>query len=338
MKQPTRHIALRALDAVMQPDHTATSGKLSPQLAEFRYQHREWLLDDRIIGYGYLSKGGSLGAPGRRPKAAIYVDSDDKADHLKEIVPSSIDVPGSDIATDVEIINIGHVTPSSPTAKNRPLCVGVSISHSRLPSGSMGALVRHSLGREGEYHLLSSNHVLTEYNRFQAGDPILQPGTSDKGRITDKIAELSHFIELNFNDQEFLNTADAALALITDSTCLPEGIGAMVPALINRGIRHNSTVHMTGRTSGRSVGQVVDTAARLRLRYPRGPKSTSYVGFTDVVLCTPFTRRGDSGAAVLDGNDAVVGLVMAGSDRASIFCKIGYVIDQLNINQILVVR
>jgi hypothetical protein len=57
-------------------------------------------------------------------------------------------------------------------------------------------------------------------------------------------------------------------------------------------------------------------------------------GFRDVVLCNSFTAGGDSGAAVLNMRERIVGLHFAGSVSSSIFCRIGNVLELLAIEVI----
>jgi hypothetical protein len=335
MKQPSRKNVLRALDIVVQTDPFLGPRGLTPQFARFRDDAREWLLDERIIGYGFPGKGGFYGSS-HQAKAAIYVESDDKAAQLEEIVPSELKIPGVDIPVGIDIVSVGEVSPMAFTTRCRPMHVGASISHNRVQSGTLAAFATCMGANDDSVYALSCNHVLAEFNSLSVGDAVVQPGVTDKGKAKDKIGELAALIPLAYSDEEYLNYADAALAKITEPDCLPDGINALPTVAINRDLRKNSRVHMIGRTSGRSVGQTIDISARLRLRYPRGPRSTSLVGFTDVVVCTPFTKRGDSGALVMDNNNRAVGLIMAGSNRVSIMCKIGYIIDSLNIEKILV--
>ncbi|WP_156309641.1 hypothetical protein [Novosphingobium sp. AAP93] len=183
-----------------------------------------------------------------------------------------------------------------------------------------------------DHYVLSAGHVLTPYNRLAVGDAVIQPGKSDRGKPSDKVAELSHVIELQFRDHGFPNLADAALARITGKNCLPEDFDSLAPIAVERGIRRGSTVQMTGRTSGLSLGRTMDVSARIEMRYPRDAHSSGRVGFADVVLCTPFTKPGDSGALVTTESGKAVGLIIGGSSKASVFCKVGNVFDLLGID------
>src|SRR5439155_1366058 len=50
--------------------------------------------------------------------------------------------------------------------------------------------------------ILSNNHVLANQNAGRVGDPILQPGPADGGRLQDTIARLVDFVPIQFKERE----------------------------------------------------------------------------------------------------------------------------------------
>ena len=80
-----------------------------------------------------------------------------------------------------------------------------------------------------------------------------------------------------------------------------------------------------------AVGVITDVDYRLALNYKKPGGGKGRVGLQDQVLCTRYTAGGDSGAAVLNMNEKIVGLHFAGSPSTSIFNKIQNVIDLLDI-------
>jgi hypothetical protein len=56
------------------------------------------------------------------------------------------------------------------------------------------------------------------------------------------------------------------------------------------------------------------------------------VGFRDQVLCTRYSDEGDSGAAILNMANRVVGLHVAGTPSASIFNRITHVLRLLDLD------
>lgn len=331
MTNLNRKIVLDALDAA-QVGANARSFRLSAQQVELRDELSSLFDDARIIGYGYPGKGGFYATSKGMPKIAIYARSDDDAKALESDFPKEVRIPGTSGRAGIEIVALGDVKPMvNLTGRSRPAQPGMSISHVKMPSGTLGAIARKT-GNENDLFILSCNHVLTEYCLPNVGDPIIQPGGSDRGKVTDKIAELYEAAPLKFHDHEYLNTVDAAIAKVDDHSSVNAQIaflGHFTPA--SGAIRRGMNVTKCGRTTARSQGKILDTAARIRLPYKRDKSSTSLVGFTDVVLCTSFSQGGDSGALVINDSGAAVGLIMAGSSRASVFCKINSVCAKLDI-------
>src|SRR5438046_1832351 len=72
----------------------------------------------------------------------------------------------------------------------RPPTGGGSVGHFKITAGTIACLVR----KDRALYILSNNHVLANVNTGQAGDPVLQPGPYDGGRVpADVIAKLSQF-------------------------------------------------------------------------------------------------------------------------------------------------
>ena len=53
--------------------------------------------------------------------------------------------------------------------------------------------------------------------------------------------------------------------------------------------------------------------------------------FTDQLLAGPMSQGGDSGSAVLDSNDRLVGLLFAGSDNTTLINRIEHVFAALGV-------
>jgi len=101
---------------------------------------------------------------------------------------------------------------ASRTAKWRPCPGGVSVAHYLVTAGTLATRVYDVA--TGRKLFLSNNHVLAATNRGRSGDPILQPGPYDKGKLPDdQLGVLERFIELK--PPPDTNLIDAA--------CLPEG-------------------------------------------------------------------------------------------------------------------
>lgn len=144
------------------------------------------------VGVGYKNKLGETTGDAsvvvlvqqKKPLAALTDD---------DLIPREIDGMPTDV------VEIGFVRAHGlPTARYRPVIQpGVSIAHTNVGAGTLGAVVRHR--DTGERFLLSNNHVLANSNDAQIGDRILQPGALDGGLIPDDvIATLERFKALAY--------------------------------------------------------------------------------------------------------------------------------------------
>src|SRR5207244_1147670 len=84
------------------------------------------------------------------------------------------------------------------TKRIRPAPGGGSTGQVEIPAGTLGVLAR----RNGRPVILSNNHVLANQNAGRVGDPILQPGPADGGRLQDTIARLVDFVPIQFKERE----------------------------------------------------------------------------------------------------------------------------------------
>jgi hypothetical protein len=232
---------------------------------------------------------------------------------------------------------------------------GVSLGHINVTAGTFGCLVR----RGSELFILSNNHVLANVNQGQAGDPILQPGRYDGGSPQDQIATLADYIPLDFGGdattcnlagavEKVLNAlasgtgsshrimayqqtagsnrVDAALARPNDpASVTPEIFGIGRP----RGARQatlGTPVKKSGRTTGYTEGRIVQIDVTSQVAY--GPGRATFHG---QFMASGMSAPGDSGSAILDMEDYVVGLLFAGSDAATLINPIQLVLQLLNV-------
>lgn len=109
----------------------------------------------------------------------------------ENMIPNQID----GVLTDIE--GIGDVyalpfpydlgpykTPSKRIEKYRPAPPGVSIGHYKITAGTFGAVMVDK--KTGERLILTNNHAAANSNDAKIGDPILQPGPYDGGKMSDK--------------------------------------------------------------------------------------------------------------------------------------------------------
>jgi hypothetical protein len=333
-----RRAILPWLDVLMTQPRVSHPRHLTGQQAAFRDDYLPKIPHDHIVGYGFI--------PGRNPliegiddgAIIFYTDSDDQTEIVRKRTPEKIAIPTLKGAKEAEhyirtaVYCVGNLAMSAAfSSRSRPVQPGYSVSHIDMPSGSVGAAV--SPGDDPEHpYILSCHHVLVRYLTFNQHDRIIQPGRSDSGGETDVIAALHDRIELNPSDDEFNNISDAAIARMID----PNQISHIYPNVgevrtISDRILRNMRVKKIGRTTGQTFGVVADPFARIRVRLPQSANSTVQVGFRDVVFCTSFTQRGDSGAAVLSDSNALLGLVIAGTHKVTVFCRIVPIFEALKL-------
>ncbi len=273
-----------------------------------------------------------------------------------DVVPKTID----GIPTDV--VETGRIRAlQSHTARHRPAPGGISIGHREITAGTLGCLVR----KNGQVFILSNNHVLANSNDAQPGDAILQPGPIDSGQFpADHIANLEDFVEIHFLEPEppsqcptargviaFLNAICAAIAsqtrykivsiqqtdnLVDAAIARPLNDADVVDEILQIGpiqgvgiAELGDSIKKSGRTTEFTTGQILQVDVTVDVSY--GPGQTAR--FVDQLLSGPMSQGGDSGSAVLDDDDRLVGLLFAGSDNTTIMNRISHVFTALGVNR-----
>lgn len=262
----------------------------------------------------------------------VYVARKLPRSKVKHLVPKTVNLPGmaGPVPTDVE--EIGEVRLESNTVRVRPAVPGFGLGHSDVDGGTFGCLVRRKDQPENLY-ILSNCHVLADEGAAKVGDPIIQPGRHDGGKTpADTIATLSQWVPFQFTQIGFPNLVDAAIAKVAakEVTSFIHKIG--VPSGVSSYVRRGMRVHKTGRTTDYTQGIIRDINYRLSIHYKKPGGGKGRAGLRDQVLCTRFTAQGDSGAAVLNMSNKVVGLHFAGSESSSIFNRIEHVLGALNVS------
>jgi hypothetical protein len=268
-----------------------------------------------------------------------------------DIVPQAID----DMKTDV--LETGLITAwQAPTEKWRPAPGGVSIGHIDITAGTLGCLVL----KGSELFILSNNHVLANTNLGNKGDAIIQPGQYDGGTLADQIATLEEFVPIDFGTssptcptaktvEQLLNAIAKAMGSSHRLVSYQESGGEnrvdaalarpLSPDLVERRILNigvpkgsreatlGTDIKKSGRTTGFTTGRITQIDATVQVSYGSAGTAT----FTDQFVAGGMSAGGDSGSAVLDGEDYVVGLLFAGSQNTTIINPIQFVLDALGI-------
>lgn len=237
-------------------------------------------------------------------------------------VPESLSGPE---AIPCDVVVVGKIVPEANVTR-RPVQPGFSIGHVDITAGTLGAVV----SKGGDLYLLSNSHVLAVSGTAQKGDNIVYPGIADKGKMPDdlvaKLAAFKKFVP----GGNFVNHVDCAIAKPTAGRLLDvvsdiKGVG--VPKGTIKPVRGMKVVKV-GRTSGKTSGEVRDVHFRFTLDY----EGVGEVGFIDQVLCTRYTKPGDSGSLVIDEETGKgVGLHFAGANGGSVFNPIDDVLETLGV-------
>lgn len=219
------------------------------------------------------------------------------------------------------------------TRRIRPAMGGYSVGHYKITAGTIGTCV-YDLGPfpgiPRKYYILSNNHVLANSNNARVGDPILQPGPVDGGRFPgDMIARLSRFVPIKFITPTTtpINYVDAAIAEGDFHSLNREIFWIGYVKQVNSRPQVGDLVEKTGRTTNFTTGKILATNAILDVNYGGGRVAR----FARQIVASNMSAPGDSGSLVCDIKEGVVGLLFAGSTRATIINNILFVQNLLRI-------
>ncbi len=302
------------------------------------------------VGIGYKEVGGL-----RTDELCIVVSVVEKVPEAQlleeDIIPKEVEGVGTDVQESGMIRAL-----QARTDKWRPAPGGVSCGHKDITAGTLGCLV----GKGGQILILSNNHVLANSNEAQRGDPIFQPGPYDGGTSADQIATLEDFVPINFGSEppvcpwatgieRFLNAiagmggsqhrvmayqqvavtnlVDAAIAIPLSEDLVERRILEIGEPRGAGEANLGTSVKKSGRTTGLTQGEITQVDVMVQVSY--GPNRVAT--FTDQLMAGAMSAGGDSGSAVLDDDDLVVGLLFAGSETTTVINRIQDVTEALGV-------
>jgi len=206
-------------------------------------------------------------------------------------------------------------------SKLRPVQPGCSVGFEFPPpddkyimAGTLGALVE----LDGDYYMLSNNHVLADENQLKIGAAIFQPGLLDGGKApADRVATLAKFRKLKKSG----NSIDAAIAKFTNNKLASKKFvnGVVLKSTSPIAAVEKMQVHKMGRTTGYTRGVIDDISADVKVGYEKGDFT-----FNDQIIIrgsasASFSDSGDSGSLIVDRTSGkATGLLFAGSDSYTI--------------------
>jgi hypothetical protein len=291
----------------------------------------EWATADGIVGLG-LGEKETQGKILQDLALKIYVEKKRPLAAVDHPIPKWIEIAGLP-RVDTDVVEVGKIERQSNTARIRPALPGYSVGRAldKGEAGTFGMVVRKR-GQTSPLYLLSNSHAIAASGFATKGDAIVQPGAYDGGAVpNDTIGTLEQWIPFQYTAAGFPNTVDAAIARLDDGAASAAIAQLGVPKGVNTNLRRGMYVQKMGRTTTLSVARVQDIDLRVPATYPDGSGRIARVGFADQVLVTFYSSGGDSGSPVLDMDNNVVGLHMAGSAIIGIFCKISNIVSQLDI-------
>jgi len=214
-----------------------------------------------------------------------------------------------------------------------PLVGGISLSAWVTPppyyAGTLGMVTYDD-------KILSNAHVIAmepDTDEFlDLGTAIIQPGTGDGGMLGAKVGELEAYMPIDF-DPGVENYADAAIGSIDSGVDVSYGeqSGEEGNYWIEgwTEVSIGDTVRKSGRTTGVTTGEVINTNASVWIEY--GDQTARFVDQIQVKQENwSFAGAGDSGSAV-DKDGEFVGLVFAGTEKYVYINKAEHIIEGLGI-------
>lgn len=250
----------------------------------------------------------------------VYVETQDDAKELLLRFPKIMGVQVRPIVT-------GRIrTLQDRTKRIRPILPGISISHPKSTSGTLGFIARDKVTKKAV--LVSNAHVIAPHTwtEVNIGDSTLQPGAFFGGKDPeDKVGELLRFVEIKQPPEA--NIVDAACSEITvDFKEEIMEIGKHV------GIRKASVGEEVIKSgySGVTKSKIIDTSATVKVWGYWG--EDTFAIFENQLVAKPALMiGGDSGSVWLGKDNRIVGLGFAGSSEISIANDITNVVDLLNL-------
>ncbi len=278
------------------------------------------------------------------------------------IIPRAVQGVQTDVVEVGELRFLGE-----RTGRMRPACPGVSVGHSKVTAGTLGAVVWDRRTREP--FILSNNHVLAcatsgRDGRAKRGDPIVQPGAVDGGTVErDQIAVLEKFVPLRMLARLpsclASNAAERAMNSWLRMTGMPARVEIVArpffalanevdvalarpldPGLVDprvlelgrvRGVAEPAigmVVKKSGRTTGVTEGRVTVVDATVTVVYTGNVTAA----FRGQFLTGPMAEGGDSGSLLVDEDMRAVGLLFAGSDQSTVYNRMTRVLDALDVD------
>ncbi len=291
----------------------------------------KWLNSSDIQGVGVATKVSDNDDSGK-PCITIYVNHKKPLDEVSSPIPSNFEFSNGEVV-DFDIEEIGELEAQNSFKEYiRPVFSGLSVAHHDRPAGTLGLIVRSKLPPYRHF-AMSCAHVIAPYRQSHESH-VYQPYKPNEAEqsLRARIGKFVAAIPLNYSPQGYPNYYDVALAELSGNTPYSTKIPYVgVLKGVSARISQNMLVKAVGMVSGRTAGQVINPNFRARLNYYDAQGNKKTAGFQRVVLCTRYSVAGDSGAAILNSKDKLVGMHIGGSSSHSVFCRIIPALNQFGV-------
>ena len=243
-----------------------------------------------------------------------------------------------DIPTDVQALGTEIIAGSANSACDNEKVKRPGCSISRTETKHTGTIGLKVYGQERSY-LLSCYHVLCspefelgieEFNieNSAGGIDIVSPGRTDSDNGT-PIAKVYKGI---INGE-----LDCAIATLNDDGVMKRSICTMeVSPNLPREIGPNEAktqlkVVSVGRTTGLTKGRIILSSGKFNIKYSFGKRKIEKT-IGGLIVSTQFSQSGDSGAAVLDDDNNVIGIIIATSTDLTYILPIYRILSKFSVN------
>ena len=273
-----------------------------------------WIRQRSVQALG-LARRRTLGEPQPEPAIKVYVDEKRPSAGLEAPIPDRLRLPGLDAVIPIDVEAIGTLRP-----QQGPCTGGTKIYNKKTPNvgGTLGCLLQKR-GSPNRRYLLSNAHVIASSRDVRAGDEIARADSDEP------IANLTTWSRTTPPRVK----VDAAIAEVIDGKVEPliEGRNGTRLATGTSNTIYEGMPVQLGK-SGRLSGVVTDSNFRLPEELPAGANFRTWLGlsFSDQISCSRISQNGDSGSVVLSNDEALVGLLIWGSDKRSVFSRIADVL------------
>ena len=299
---------------------------------ELKREHGPWWEHPNVVGLclGRRMQQGILGEPVlqvfvRRKTALASVRARNRIP--REVDGSAVGIRGR-VPTDVRAVGSGRLDVLVRT--ERPILPGYNVGGRRSGSGTLTCAVRSR--DTGEMLGLSCSHVLARYGLASPGERVLAPAyatslSNDYPQAP--LGTLVTVVPLSFDDDASTGNVDAATFRPDAASDLDVRLGVLGsrPEVVRSDVPLDLPVRKVGFTTELTYGVVQALHVLVTLPYPHPDGGTEEVLFADQIGVSSFTQAGDSGALVLDGDGAAVGMHFASFEGMSVCTPMRKVLD-----------